>query len=566
MILDEIIKISDEWNLIKMFNRKRRMLLVVFTLSIFLLGTNSSLGTKSETVGTVVDEYELGFSTYFGGDGSDFGWKMVIDDYGNVYVTGRTNSLTFPTKNAWNSTPSTTGNSEVYVAKFDSNGHLLFSTYLGGSQNDDAYGGIAVDKNQNIFVIGETYSQDFPIKNAYQNHRSGSSDCFLTKFDKNGEMVFSTFLGGSSSDYSGAIAVDSNGEVYVSGYTNSIDFPMKNAWNSTYGGNSDFDTFIAKYSSDGELLFSSYYGGSSSDTPSDIDVDNNGNSYIVGSTVSINLPTTNNAYQSTYSGGYDGYLAKFNATGSLIYSTFVGGNNSDSILGLNIKDDSLFISGWTNSLDFATTTDAYNTSFSGGKDAFIMEFVNNSLIYCSYFGGSNNDLAYGIQVDSDKSTYIVGSTYSSDLPTLTSTNTTHSANLDCFVTKFNSNHDLEFSTFYGGSKIDQCYSIGVDMNHNIYIAGYTSSTDLEMINSYYPTNSTQDDIIIAKFSNIHAQPLTTSSFTETTSISISISTTTLTSNQSIQTNELLSNPVIQGIAGVSVVSVLVNAILIIKRK
>ena len=198
---------------------------------------------------------------------------------------------------------------KIFVYKFNSTGGLIFSTYIGGN-NYDFPSSIAIDNKQNIFITGQTTSPNFPIKNAFDSTYGGSNDAFVTKFNATGDLVFSTFLGGSNDDMGMSISVDSMGNCYVTGETYSTDFPTKNAYNAVFGGLSD--AFIAKFDTTGKLVFSTYFGGKSKDASTSIGLDNPGNSYIVGITSSRNFPTKN-AYNATYGDQNELFLAKFSA-------------------------------------------------------------------------------------------------------------------------------------------------------------------------------------------------------------------------------------------------------------
>jgi len=243
---------------------------------------------------------------------------------------------------------------------------------------------IKVDGSASAYISGRTDSHDFPVKNAYQDtYGGGDWDAFLTKFAPNGEsLVYSTYLGGSQRDYCSGLKIGNNGEVYMSGHTSSTDFPIKNAYQDTYGGG-DGDAFIAKLSSDGaDLLFSTYFGGSDHDRSININIDKRSSVYITGETSSQDFPVKN-AYQDTYGGGKaDAIFAKFKQNcKQLVFSTFLGGSgeadsrmerSDDVIFGNN---GSIYLVGITPSDDFPIKN-AYQGSYGGGDgDAFIIKFL-----------------------------------------------------------------------------------------------------------------------------------------------------------------------------------------------
>ncbi len=256
-----------------------------------------------------IDPLLLGFSTYLGGSDGDYANGVATDSSGNIYVTGYTLSSNFPTLNAYQKTSG--GSYDGFLSKFSPTGSLLFSTYLGGSGGDFA-NGVATDSTGNAFIIGGTYSTNFPTLNAYHTTNTGGSDAFLSKFSPSGALLFSTYLGGSGDDYGYAAATDSSGNVYVTGETSSRIFPLLNAYQAYYGGSGD--AFLSKFSSTGSLLFSTYLGGSGIDYANGVATDSSGNVYLTGSTSSTNFPTTLGAYQKTSGGSDDAFLTKMDLT------------------------------------------------------------------------------------------------------------------------------------------------------------------------------------------------------------------------------------------------------------
>ncbi len=325
----------------------------------------------------------LVFSTYLGGRSEDVGYDIAVDADGNACVTGATASRDFPTANALQ--PDLAGFSNAFVTKISADGsQLLFSTYLGGSgvDNDPTvgnhghFGGIAVDADGNVYVTGSTTSDDFPTVNAVQPTLGGGRDAFVSKISADGsELLYSTYLGGSGDEltYGSSIAVDADGDAYVTGDTRSPDFPTANALQANLG-RGGLSAFITELSPDGTaLVFSTYFGGSNFEIGNDIGVDPWGNIYVVGDTGSHDLPTIN-AIQPAYGGGIsDAFVAALAPSGTdLVYSTYLGGSTEDRGWGLAVDDSgSVYVTGKTDSVDFPTA-DAYQPSYGGGAyDAFL---------------------------------------------------------------------------------------------------------------------------------------------------------------------------------------------------
>jgi len=257
----------------------------------------------------------LVYSTYLGGSGSEGGFGIAVDAGGNAYVTGHTGSTNFPTTTGAFQTSFGGGGFDAFVTKLNSTGSaLVYSTYLGSSGTDNG-NGIAVDAAGNAYVTGDTTSANFPTTTgAFQTtFRGGFDDAFVTKLNSTGSaLVYSTYLGGSSTDNGTSIAVDAVGNAYVTGGTFSTNFPTTTgAFQTTLSGLED--AFVTKLNPLGTgLVYSTYLGGSGSDVGDGITVDAlpTPNAYVTGFTDSTNFPTTAGAFQTTLGGGEDAFVAK----------------------------------------------------------------------------------------------------------------------------------------------------------------------------------------------------------------------------------------------------------------
>ena len=332
--------------------------------------------TKLNASGTA-----LVYSTYLGGNGNDWGYGIAVDGSGNAYVTGMTGSSNFPTTTgAYQTSLASTGN--AFVTKLNASGTaLVYSTYLGG--NNGTYGnGIAVDGSGNVYVTGLTRSSNFPTTTgAYQTSLGGYNSAFVTKLNASGTaLVYSTYLGGNPYDEGDGIAVDGSGDAYVTGMTESSDFPTTTgAYQTSLGGGEN--AFVTKLNASGTaLVYSTYLGGNSDDWGYGIAVDGSGNAYVTGYTESSNFPTTTGAYQTNLGGDENAFVTKLNASGTaLVYSTYLGGNSDDA--GEDIAVDSsgnAYVTGRTWSSNFPTTTGAYQTSLDGSANAFATKLALGS--------------------------------------------------------------------------------------------------------------------------------------------------------------------------------------------
>ena len=355
-------------------------------------GVSDAFVAKLNAAGSV-----LLYSTYLGGSGSDQGNDIAIDGAGTAYVTGRTTSLDFPTTVGSFQPTFGGGTEDAFLTRLNPAGlgaaDLLYSTYLGGSAQRDEGAGIAVDGSGNAYVIGVTGSSDFPrTTGALQTgFAGGGNDVFVTKLNPAGmgaaDLVYSTYLGSNGYDEGFDIAVDPDGNAYVTGLTFSQNFPTTaNAFRTALSGNTD--AFVSKINPTGSaLLYSTYLGGSGDDFGFGIAVDAGRNAYTTGSTTSINFPTAN-AFQESCTLNYFGicetnaFVTKLNPTGtSLIYSSYLGGTGTDQSNDIAVDSiGNVYVAGWTQSVDFPTVN-AFRPSFGGGfYDSFVAQIAESAAI------------------------------------------------------------------------------------------------------------------------------------------------------------------------------------------
>ncbi|MFX0062462.1 MAG: SBBP repeat-containing protein, partial [Candidatus Hermodarchaeota archaeon] len=300
----------------------------------------------------------------------------------------------------------------------------------------------------------------------------------------------------------------------------SSDFPILNAYDDIYNGNGD--AFVTKINASGDhLIFSTFLGGNEWEKGNGIVVDGTWNSYVTGTTRSTNFPTFN-AYQDTHGGRIDVFVTKLQPTGEdLVFSTFLGDTGDESGLDIALDGDmNSYITGFTNSSEFPTQN-AYQTYLRGSSDAFVTKLnaTGDGLFFSTYLGGSDTDTGRGIVVDEGRNSYVTGDTYSTDFHVANPYQSANAGSFDAFLTKLKPTGDgLSFSTYFGGTNSDRGSSVAVDTEGDIYIAGYTYSTDLIVENGYQSTNAGSYDAFIAKFGE--GAPPTTST-TTTTSITTS---------------------------------------------
>jgi hypothetical protein len=435
--------------------------------------------------GLIIDP-KLVYSTYLGGSGRDEGFGIAVDPSGSAYVTGSTTSTNFPNRTHEGGFA---GDHDAFVAKLAPTGNsLVYSAYLGGSGFDQGYG-IAVDASGSAYVTGLTNSINFPIVNAYQGANAGEYDAFVAKIAPTAtgsSLAYSTYLGGSALDYGLAIAVGSSGSSYATGFTYSSDFPTANPFQGANGGLDD--AFVARFSAAGNsLVYSTYLGGNRYDDGFGIAVDQSGSAYVTGDTLSTNFPTVN-PFQRMNAGRFDAFVAKFSAAGnSLVYSTYLGGTLDDYGFGIAVDPSrSVYVTGDTLSTNFPTVNPVQGEN-AGADDAFVARLASagNSLVYSTYLGGSGIDEGRGIALDTSGSAYVTGQTGSADFPTVDPIQGENAGDWDAFVARLTSaGNSLVYSTYLGGSAADAGIGIAVDSSSSVYVTGLTGSTDFPTANAF----------------------------------------------------------------------------------
>jgi len=435
-------------------------------------GGTDAFVSKFDSAGNIL------WSTYLGGNGIDIANSLAIDGFGIAHITGSTTSTNFPVLNPYQT--ANAGGTDAFVAALNATGTaLIYSTYL-GCPGEDAGNGISSDSAGNAYVTGYTTadSAPFPAKSAFQSTAGGAQDAFVSKFSASGGLVYSTYLGGTTADIGRAITIDSAGNAYVTGHaTDAFPIVTATAFKATITGPGD--AFISKISPDGStLLYSTYVGGSNDDDAFGIALDGADNVYITGYTGSADFPTievlfTNRVGQLTISTAPDAFVFKLN---------------------MNIA------------------------GYSGG-------------VYSTYLGGSTDDRAYAIKVDAAGNAYVAGHTTSTDFPLVNPILGVNVGTGMVFVTELGPAGDARlFSTYLGGTTDQQANGIGLDSVRNIYTAGWSNSTDFPVSNAFQGTNGGAQDGFVTKISAPSPQAeipvITPAAGNYTGSVTITISTGT----------------------------------------
>jgi streptogramin lyase len=498
----------------------------------------------------------LSYSTYLGGSSTDRGFGIAVDGSGNAYLTGDTFSTNFPTTaGAFQTT--NRGLFDAFVTKLNAAGTgLVYSTYLGGS-NDDAGAAIAVDPAGNAYVAGVTGSTNFPTTpGAFQRTKGGGPlivNAFVAKLNAGGTgLVYSTYLGGSGDFYGDAgisIAVDAVGHAYVTGDTDSTNFPTTpGAFQRTKGGGaSTFNAFVTKLNAGGTaLLYSTYLGGSRGDEGYAIAVDPAGSAYVTGYAGSTNFPTTPGAFQTTLRGVINAFVTKLNPSGTaVLYSTYLGGSGNDQGNGIAVDGSgNAFVTGYASSTNFPTTPGAFQTTnhAPGHANAFVTKLNagGTALLYSTYLGGTNGDEGHAIAVDGSSNAYVTGQTASTDFPTTPGAfqTTNHSRYWNAFVTKLNAvGTALHYSTYLGGSNADGAYAIAVDGSGNAYVTGYADSGDFPTTpGAFQAALRGSENAFMAKFDMIASLTVTAPPSPVTAGVPFAVTVTALLGNNATATS------------------------------
>jgi hypothetical protein len=359
----------------------------------------------------------LVYSTYVGGSGNDLGFDIAIDQSGYTYVTGYSQSSNFPGRgNSWR------GLDDAIFFRLDADGKNPCSWYVGGTYGDIGHA-IALDSSNNAYITGYTTStdyQNFPVTTgAFQTVKGANSDAFVCKVSCASGIIYCTYLGGNNKDAGYGIDLDGSNNVYVTGYTQSTDFPLKNPCDNTLNGARDAFVTVFNPSLSG-LLFSSYLGGSGYDSATSTVVESPTSWYVSGETNSTDFPVKD-AFQAKHGGGYDAFITRFNYSNcTTVFATYLGGTADE--IGWHLAVDSegaAYVTGFTKSNDFPTRY-AFQDSNAGGStncDLYVTKIdARGNLVYSTYIGGSADEFKGGIDVDCDGNAYITGGTKSEDFP------------------------------------------------------------------------------------------------------------------------------------------------------
>lgn len=382
--------------------------------------------------------------------------------------------------------------------------NLEWTFLFGGMDGDHGYS-IQIDRNNNLYLAGNTLSGDFPVTpGAWQYQKGGHFDAYIAKFTASGKLLWATFFGGTQAEYVYDMKLDRFGNIVIGGWTWSADMPVsEGAFQEIFGGAMfTTDCFIAKFDNNGKWLWSTFYGSYANEHINAIDVDRNGLIAAVGWTNSRSFVVSPNAFQDTLRGAEDAFLARFTQDGEFIWATFYGSDSLDKATSVAYdKNGNIVMCGHTQSIRINVSNDAYQRVNMGGNDCFIAKFNPfGEMIWSTYFGRRSHDFAEDLVINQDNEIIICGRTSSDSLPFFTENIQSHRKNKeDAFLAKFSSSGNLLWGTYLGGSEEDAAYAVNVDRNGEILVTGRTNSRDFPVTPGAFMTeNAGEFDAFITK--------------------------------------------------------------------
>jgi uncharacterized repeat protein (TIGR01451 family) len=475
-----------------------------------------AVGAYDKTQPLVIDP-ALVYSTYLGGSGDDPGSSIAIDSSNNIYLTGTTNSTNFPTQGP--ALPNKAGLSDIFVTKINAAGNaVVYSTYVGGSGLDRA-DGIAIDSSGSAYVVGrvDSSSIDFPTTPGVigPTYRGGDFDGVAFKLNPQGnDLAYSTYIGAEDNDSTEGVAVDSNGRAYLTGGTKSLGFPVTGSGFQT-ARSGDTDAYLMKLNPTATaLMYSTYVGGSGTDRGSGVAIDSNGNAYVAGYTSAPDFPTEN-AFQNSFGGSFDAFVARIDTNGagvaSLVFCSYLGGIGDDKAYGVAIDNagSNIYVTGQTSSNNFPVLAPA-QPAFGGSFDAFVAKISSSGAkVYATYLGGTGDDRGTGIAVNSAGAAYVTGFTSSTNLPTVTPLQIANGGGFDAFIAKLTpAGTAFLYSTYLGGNAnesnvtaVTSTNPIALDASSDAYVTGFTSSTNFPTTTPIQSANAGGQDAFVVRIAD-----------------------------------------------------------------
>lgn len=450
------------------------------------------------------------WSTYCGGSDEEIANSVATDASGNVYVAGQTKSPNAIASGGFQNTYG--GNIDAYLVKYDASGNRLWGTYYGGIMGDVG-NSVAVDGAGNVYLAGYTAGSISTTAGAFQTTYNGNGDAFLVKFDASGNCLWATYYGGTGIEYGWVVTTDPSGNVFLVGYTGSTNaIASAGAFQTTFSGGYD-DAFIVKFDSNGNRLWSTYYGGTNDDKGTDVATDASGNVYMSGTTFSNSGIATAGGFQNTMGSSQDSYLVKFDSNGNRMWATYYGGANAEQ--GEGVATDptgNVFISGTTASTT-GISSGGFQNNFGGGAgagDSYLVKFNSaGNRLWATYYGGANTEEHCNVDTDPFGNVYLAGETYSDNIGNCIAINGFQNSLIGAFqpwnientyLAKFDASGNRLCATYFGQQHEEYGIAAVDGSTGNVYLTAYTSSPSGIASGGFQNTLGGSTDTYLAKFS------------------------------------------------------------------
>lgn len=457
---------------------------------------------------TPQDDKRLIFSTYLGGGRTDDAVAVAVDAAGSTYVAGKSDSGDFSGKGFGNINLSY-ALPRAYLTKYSPDGkEIVWSHIIGGSANTRA-NAVAVDREGNVYLAGTTGARDFPLMKPVQDKQTGLNIAFVMKFDPEGKLLFSTYLGGDRNEEGLAVAADSQGNIYLAGRASSTNFPVKDAMQPKQAGGGQ-DAFIAKFTAGYQLAWATYFGGTAgTDNIHGIAIGPDDALFVTGDSMSPGLATENAWLR--LPPPYSSFAAKIDPSGQSVHWLSYVGHRSGYSRAQTIAVDAqgrAWVGGYTNAKSWPMTEDAIQPKYAGGhRDGFLMRFSADGTAaeYITYLGGSftgdrdPDDTVESVQVDARGHVYVTGETISTDFPSYRAVQKISGGSAESYLMRFDpANRQIVSSTFWGGSKRDSGAALALGPGENVTLVGETYSDNLPLLNAARKQLGPSTDAFVAR--------------------------------------------------------------------
>lgn len=465
------------------------------------------------------------WSTYYGGSGQDAGYSCSTDTNGDIYMSGMTASLN---NIASGSLQYGNPGEHCFLSKFDNAGNRLWATYYGG--NDKERGGFCtVDSNNNVYLSGTTSSTTGISFNGFQNIYGGGSnpagDAFLAKFNSSGVRIWATYYGGYSADNGHQCVVDRLNNVYLCGWTQGSTNLALGGYQNTIGGS--YDAFLVKFTSAGNRIWATYFGGPNTETGYSCAVDNNNDVYLTGETGSFSNISFN-GFQNSFGGNaYDNYLVKFGENGNRLWATYSGGNEVESGPYCKVdRNNNVFLVARTGSANNMTTAGSFQNTYGGGiYDIYLTKYGSSgNRMWSTYFGGSGNEFGRSADIDANGNIYITGAAASANMA-YNGFPDAFAGGSDVLAAKFDNSGNRIWSGFFGGNGYDEGYACTLVSGNYLYITGFAPSVTGIAYNGFQNTYGGSGDAFLTKIEDITCTTATQPAITAADTVCTGSSTT-----------------------------------------